>query len=202
MMKAISFIINPLLMPTTMFAVIFYFAPEAANPINMDQAPYMLLIVALTTILLPVISLSTLRFTSTITSFWLEDRRERILPFFFMAAFYATTAYMFITRIKVNGFLSVILITMTLMVLVITIITFYYKISVHSTALSGLVGFIIGLMIKLPSSQLLYPLVGSIMLTGTVMTARLALNAHTPLQILTGALLGLIMGVSSIILFV
>ena len=200
-MKLISFVINPMFMPTVMFAVIFYFAPEAAKPLDLDQAPYLLLSVALTTLIIPIVSLSTLRFTSTISSFWLEDRKERIMPFFFMVVFYALTAYMFITKIKVNGFLTVILITMTLMVLAVTLITFYYKISIHSTAIMGLVGFILGLMVKLPSTDLLYPLVISIFLAGTVMTARLALNAHTPGQILAGSLVGLSMGVGSILVF-
>ena len=200
-MKAISLLINPMLMPTVMFAVIFYFAPEAAKPLNMEQAPFLLLSVALTTFLIPIISLGTLKFTATISNFWLNNRKERILPFFFMTVFYGLTAYMFITKIKVNGFLTVILITMTVMVLVVTLITIYWKISVHSTALSGLVGFILGLMVKVPSTELLYPLVTSILLTGAVMSARLALNAHTPVQILGGSIVGLIMGVGSIVLF-
>ena len=108
---------------------------------------------------------------------------------------------MFITKIKVNGFLTVILIAMTIMVLVVTLVTIYWKISVHSTALSGLVGFILGLMFKVPSTDLLFPLIASIMMTGTVMTARLALNAHTPAQILGGTLVGLVMGVGSIVIF-
>ena len=118
-----------------------------------------------------------------------------------MTTFYGLTAYMFISKIKVNDFLTVILITMTLMVLVITIVTIFWKISVHSTALSGLVGFIIGLILKIPSAELLYPLVASILLTGAVMSARLALNAHTPKQILGGSLVGLLMGIGSILFF-
>ena len=200
-MKAISLLINPLLMPTVMFAMIIYFAPEAAKPLNLDQAPVLLLSLALTTILLPVISLTTLRFTSLISSFWLENRKERVIPFTIMALYYAATAYMFITRIKVNGVLTVILITMTLMVVIITIVTVYWKISVHSTALSGLVGFIIGLSIKVPSAELLYPLIISILFTGAVMSARLALNAHTPNQILAGLVVGLSMGTGSILIF-
>lgn len=188
-------------MPTAMFAVIFYFAPEAAKPLNSEQAPYLLKAVAITTFVIPIISLSTLKFSSTITSFWLENRRERILPFLFMTVFYGLTAYMFIMKIKVNDFMTVILIAMTIMVLVITIITFYWKISVHSTALSGLVGFIIGLSLKVPSAELLYPLVTSIVLTGTVMSARLSLNAHTPSQILGGSMVGLSIGIGSILFF-
>jgi len=200
-MKALSLIINPMLMPTLIFTVVFYFAPEAAKPLNLDQAPELLLAVALTTILIPAISLGTLRFTSTISSFWLENRNERILPFAFMAVFYGLTAFMFITRIKVNGFLTVILITMTLMVVVVTIVTIYWKISVHATAICGLVGFIIGLSFKVPSTDLLYPLAMSIILAGAVMSARLSLNAHTPGQILVGSIVGLSMGIGSILIF-
>ncbi len=188
-------------MPTAMFAVIFYFAPEAAKPINVDQAPRLIGSIALTTILLPIISMSVLRLTSSISSFWLEDRKERVLPFFIMAVYYGATAYILISRIPPNEFLSVILITMTLMVIAIALITINWKISVHSTALSGLAGFILGLVLKLPSTELLYPLVASILLTGTVMSARLALNAHTPNQILGGSIVGFLMGAGSILAF-
>ncbi len=188
-------------MPTAIFAIIFYFAPEAAKPINIEQGPRLIGSIALTTILLPIISLLTLRFTSSISSFWLEDRKERVLPFFIMAVYYGATAYLLISRIPVNDFFTVILITMTLMVVVISLITIYWKISVHSTALCGLVGFILGLILKVPSAELLYPLIASILLAGTVMSARLALNAHTPGQIMGGSLVGFFMGAGSILIF-
>lgn len=201
-MKAISLVINPLLMPTLMFGTIFYFAPEAAQPFNLDQAIYLMLLIALMTFLIPLFGLGAYVIKTFGTeNFWLNDREDRVIPFFLTTIFYAITAYMFIERLRVNGYLTVILITSASMVLSVALITMFWKISVHSTALSGLVGFILGLALKLPSADLLYPLIASILITGLVMTARLALNAHTPRQILGGAILGFGMALGSILLF-
>ncbi|MEQ9424479.1 MAG: hypothetical protein RJQ09_08690 [Cyclobacteriaceae bacterium] len=200
-MRAISIVCNPMVMPTALFALILFFAPEAAKPINLAQSPYIILSISLTTFFIPLMSLSMLKVTSTISSIWLENRKERILPFSFMVAFYGITTYMFVSRIQVNEFLTVLLIAMTTIVITLAVISIFIKVSVHSAAISSLVGFIIATIIKVPSSELFFPLVISILVSGALMSARLSLNRNTPFEIVLGTCLGLIIGLSSILLF-
>ena len=129
------------------------------------------------------------------------SRRERTVPFFFMASFYGLTAYMFITKIRVNEFLTVILITIATLVFVIALLTVYIKVCVHSAAIAAVVGFMLGIIVKVPSTSLFYPLIGGIIMLGATMSARLSLNVHTPAEVVVGSGLGFIFGNVSILIF-
>jgi len=71
-----------------------------------------------------------------------------------------------------------------------TIITTRFKISIHAAALSGMLGVLMALELTLAELDLFIPIILNIVALGTAMTARLALNAHTPKQVLYGFLLG------------
>ena len=200
-LKALSIVLNPLIMPTTVFAIILYLAPEAARPLNLDQSQDLLLLLGLTTFFIPLLSLGFLKLSSSIKSFQMGSRRERTVPFFFMASFYGLTAYMFITKIRVNEFLTVILITIATLVFVIALLTVYIKVCVHSAAIAAVVGFMLGIMVKVPSTSLFYPLIGGIIMLGATMSARLSLNVHTPAEVVVGSGLGFIFGIVSILIF-
>ncbi|MDA1119372.1 MAG: PA-phosphatase [Bacteroidetes bacterium] len=188
-------------MPTTVFAVIIYMAPEAASPLNLDQSFDILLLLGLTTFFIPLLSLGFLKLSSSIKNFELESRKERIMPFLFMTLFYGLTAYMFIFKIRVNDFLTVILISISVLVLSIAIITFYIKVCVHSTAIAAVVGFTLGIIVRMPSASLIYPLIGGIILLGAIMSARLSLNVQTPAEVAIGSGLGFIFGLAPILIF-
>ena len=200
-LKALSIVLNPLIMPTTVFAIILYLAPEAARPLNLDQSQDLLLLLGLTTFFIPLLSLGLLKLSSSIKSFQMGSRRERTVPFFFMASFYGLTAYMFITKIRVNEFLTVILITIATLVFVIALLTVYIKVCVHSAAIAAVVGFMLGIIVKVPSTSLFYPLIGGIIMLGATMSARLSLNVHTPAEVVVGSGLGFIFGIVSILIF-
>ena len=200
-LKALSIVLNPLIMPTTVFAIILYLAPEAARPLNLDQSQDLLLLLGLTTFFIPLLSLGFLKLSSSIKSFQMGSRRERTVPFFFMASFYGLTAYMFITKIRVNEFLTVILITIATLVFVIALLTVYIKVCVHSAAIAAVIGFMLGIIVKVPSTSLFYPLIGGIIMLGATMSARLSLNVHTPAEVVVGSGLGFIFGIVSILIF-
>ena len=62
--------------------------------------------------------------------------------------------------------------------------------------IGGPLGILLFLHASLPESQLLYVVVAAIVVIGAVMSARLALQAHTPAEVYTGFLLGLVIGLS------
>lgn len=78
----------------------------------------------------------------------------------------------------------------TLLVVVGTLITFFYKVSIHSLAMWGGIGIIIPLNKAMEQSYLLWPTAGIIIAAGLVMSARLYLDAHTPRQVMVGGLVG------------
>jgi len=140
-----------------------------------------------------------LKFSSFIDSFQLRTRKERVLPFFFIAIFYGVVAYMFIS--KITGLAPVILTAISALAIAIAVVTFYLMICVHSAALAGVVGFILGIMVKFPSTFLFYPLLVGILALGAVMSARLMMNAHTLTEVSVGAGLGFVFCFGSIAIF-
>jgi membrane-associated phospholipid phosphatase len=70
------------------------------------------------------------------------------------------------------------------------VITVFYKASIHSLAACGMLGILLPMNKAVEDGSLLYPLLGVMLLTGLVLSARLQLQAHTPRQVLVGATAG------------
>lgn len=189
-MQFISYVLHPLLMPTLVFTVIFYFLPESVKPIDNEAIPFLLLAILITTFIIPVLSISALRFTSTISSLTLHKREERVVPFVFIGMFYALTTYLFINRIQVNEVIALMMITTSVLIGLLTAITTKYKISIHAAGICGSAGYLIALAHVYQSEALIYPATAAIVLSGVVMTARLYLNSHTLNEVVAGCFLG------------
>jgi hypothetical protein len=197
----ISFIFHPLLMPTMLFSVLLLVAPEFFSPYSFDQMKLLTVLIFVTTFVIPLLSMSTLKFTGTISSFMLEKRKERLLPFFFTVFFYAITVYMFTYRIGRIDSITLLLGTITVVILVVALMTIKIKVSAHSAGMAGGIGFLWALKLTYTDMTLLWPLLGAILITGIVMTARMFLNAHRPIEIYLGAAIGFTISFCSILLW-
>lgn len=151
---------------------------------------YVLLMVFLTTFTIPILSIFSLKLTKNISSLQMKNREERLLPFTMVSLFYIMTTYFFHTKFSLEPLLVQTLISITICLILLTSITFFWKISAHMTAISGLLAIIIAVVIQFPGNDLLIFLLGGILVTGGLGSSRLYLNAHTPLEILGGILLG------------
>ena len=186
----LSVILHPLLMPSYLFLMIIFFTPRIMQPLTEAMMFRVLLIVIATTFILPLISIGILKMSMLIRDFLLDNKQDRILPFLFVTMFYGISAYMFYQKVHLNDLIFFILAGITALLLILTSITFFWKISIHSAGLAGLAGFLVGIQYWQPEYDLLYPIVGGILFSGLVMSARLRLNAHRPAEVYAGALLG------------
>ncbi len=134
----ISYALHPLLMPSLLFVILLVFLPEALQPITGKITIYILLLIFITTFIIPVFSILGLRTTMTISSMRFEKRSERIMPFAFITIFYGLTTYLFHSKIEINDLILSIFIGATLLVALLTIITVFFKISVHACGPSRL----------------------------------------------------------------
>ena len=185
----LSVIFQPLLIPTIIFALLFYVIPEATSVPRSVKGSVMFLVMA-TTLLIPLISVIGMRLTNTIESVHMRTIKDRVFPFSMVTLFYLITTYFFTSRLDFDPLLGFTLSVITACIVVLTIITFFWKISAHTTGLAGMLAIVIVLNLKFNSTNLLYPLILSIMLCGAVMSSRLYLNAHRPLEVLAGFVLG------------
>ncbi len=88
----------------------------------------------------------------------------------------------------------------TALIVIAMIVTLFYKISIHSLAITGLIGILLPLNKITEDNRLLFPTVLVICAAGLVMSARLKLGAHTPREVMHGSLIGFIVGFCGMII--
>ncbi|MGL1885294.1 MAG: PA-phosphatase [Reichenbachiella sp.] len=196
--QVISYVFHPLLISTYTFGLLYYMVPHLIMPLSVMSLPFLFI----STFVIPSISLGVLRASGSISSLKMMNREERLTPFVFISLFFVMTSYMFIFKIGVNSLVATIFVSTTVLILLLTLITIIFKISIHAAAMSGLFGFVLSVMLKVPELSLLYPMLVVLVLTGAVMSARLQLQAHTTKEILAGGLLGFIISFFSLYWFV
>lgn len=197
----ISVIFHPLLMPSYLFLYIILFATTLMQPLHRDSLFQVLVIIFIVTFIIPAISIGTLRLSNFISDLKLEDRKERITPFLFVTCFYGITAYMFYSKLNFNSLIFLIFSSTTLLLFVITIVTRFWKISIHGAGIGGTIGFILALGLYHPIPHFAIVLAVVVSIAGMIAYARISLNTHTPLQVYSGILLGVSLCFTSLYYF-
>jgi membrane-associated phospholipid phosphatase len=196
-------------MPTLIFAILFYLAPESIQNLELfnDSARVgmlslkmgLLLLIFLQTFVLPVFSIYALHRFGFVGDLRMETLADRRIPYLVTVAIYTFVATFFTLKLKQFPEVALIITGIAFSIAAVAIISLYWKISAHAVGVSGMVGALVGIAIKYGNSDLFYPILVVIMVAGFLMSARLHLNAHTPLQILAGTFLGLAVSVGVVL---
>ena len=189
-------------MATYLFALFIVILPSAWAPIPPTGFRPILLMITLVTLVLPAINIYLFRMLGTISSIQMPRRKERVLPFIFISIMYCAVTYMFHEKVHMdwNDNFFRFLVIIDALVVAGTLITFFYKISIHSLAIGGIVGILLPLNKVSEETPIFYATLVTIVLSGVVMSARLQLQAHTLREVLLGGLLGLFIGFGGVIL--
>lgn len=194
--RIVSLVFHPLLMATYLFGLLSYTLPSVLYPINPESRNSFLLLIFLMTFALPALNIAFFRLVGTITSFTMEDRAQRIRPFFLIAIIYGFVTYLFFVKSRISMYDSLfkLLVLIDLLVLAAAVITLFYKVSIHSLGVMGIVGILLPLNSAAENNSLLIPTLVLVVVAGVVMSSRLQLNVHTPRQVLVGAVAGFAIG--------
>lgn len=194
--RIISYVFHPLLMGTYLFLIMALLLPAALYPINAESQLMFVAIYFMMSFLLPALMISMMKMFGSVKSLTMENRQERVFPFFMILVLYATFTYMLTYQNKFglehNIFRFILIIDA--LVLISFLITLFYKVSVHAIGIAGLAGILLPLNQQSDNQLLFWTTIGVVVLAGVVMSARLQLHAHTPRQILVGGLAGLLVG--------
>lgn len=189
--KLLSYLFHPLLMPTWLFGIMMFYFPSSVQP---TQAWVLIILLIFgMTFILPILNLLFFRLTGTIQNFHLPERKDRILPFLFITIVYTGITVMIIWKMNFP-IVSKLMIIVTMLTFVTTILTFFFKVSVHAIGNSGLVGILLAVTLFSSVSELIVPALSGLILAGSVMSARLYLNAHTQFEVAWGGILGFVVG--------
>jgi hypothetical protein len=185
--KIITIIFHPLLMPVYGMAIIFS-APTLLGYLPFTVKKLLLLIMLVNNILLPLSLLPFLIHRNIITSWTISERRERNIPLIITTLLYCATSYI-ISRFPIPVFLKSFIFAATLLSLMVTVINFWWKISLHAVGSGALIGLVLILSLKM-LTPLEWYLISAIIAGGLVLSSRLKLNLHSPVEVWVGLFAG------------
>ena len=200
--RVLSVVFHPLFVPTYFFSFLAWALPTSLEPVGPELQLKFLLFIFIVTCLLPFLNVGIFKVFGTIQNYAMPDRRERLMPFIFISAIYVAVTYLFHLHGKMNlndNFLKFMVI-IDMLVIVATIATFFFKVSVHSICVWGLIGMLVPLNKITEVSTLFYPTLGVIVLAGFIMSARLQTGAHSSREVMWGSVMGLATAVIGMLL--
>lgn len=191
--RLVSYIFHPLLMPTYLFILLALHYPLALDPVQPSSHLLFIGLIFIVTFFLPVLNLAMMKLIGSLRSYQMEDRRERLLPFTLITFIYVFVTFLFYykSRISIDDNFLRIMIIIDCLAIVATLITFFFRVSIHSLTAWGIVGILILLNKISGLNVLFYPVIAAILVTGLVMSARIQLHAHSLREVLWGGVAGL-----------
>ena len=186
--QIISGVFHPLLMPFYGLLIIFN-APALYGYLPLQVKRIMVFIILVENILIPVMLITYLKFRNIITTWTMDSRKERIMPLIMTSFFYVFTVYL-TYRFHIPFFIKSFIICLAVLAVALTIISFWYKISIHATASGALTALVLVLSLRM-QAPLAWLMIIVILASGLVMSSRLWLGSHTAGEVWSGFLLGI-----------
>lgn len=189
--QACSIVLYPMLMP--LYGMLLFFTSTQTLLPLLPTAYIVIGIVGtmVLTLLIPVILLLYMWRKGYIDSLHMHDSKQRTTPYIYTLICYCFWAYFLHATLQLPIFMLLVAIGAIVALLIVTIINHWWKISAHLTGIGGLLGGICSFALNY-SILPIYLIIIALLLSLLLMYARLYLNAHTPLQVVCGFLLGLI----------
>lgn len=203
----LSVVFHPLILTTYLFATLFIISPDlvGVSAFELPALGSLLLLLFLNTFIAPTLVVYYFQRTGIISTMHVDDLAERRLPYIACIIIYGLATYLFGWKLQPISELapqiSIILGGATVSLLIVTVVSLFWKISAHATGIGGTIGMLTGLIIRHDEAQLLIPLVASVLIAGWLLSARLHLNAHTPGQISVGVICGVLVSSLTVYFF-
>jgi len=187
--KIITIIFHPLLMPVYGMAIIFS-APTLFGYLPFNVKKLLFLIMLINNVFLPLSLLPFFMHMKVISSWSVSERKERTIPLIITTVLYGATSFI-ILRFPIPLFLKSFIFGTAFLSVIVTLINFWWKISLHSVGAGGLIGLVLVLSLKM-LTPLEWYLIPAIITGGLVLSSRLKLNLHNPRQVWIGLFTGFI----------
>lgn len=154
---------------------------------SFEAKKYILLIILLSTSILPALSLGILTFSSRFNA-KMTKSTDRVIPLLLTAIYYYI-GYYYLGKIPIFPIYRILMLSSVLVIITLMLISMKWKVSNHMAGIGGLIGAVIALSFRLGMNSSLL-LSGLIITAGALGTSRLVLKKHNPLQIYVGFFLG------------
>ncbi|MBN1462065.1 MAG: hypothetical protein JW922_00115 [Paludibacteraceae bacterium] len=186
--QLISAIFQPLLFPS--YGMLLLFQTGNFVYFNTQYKAYSILSVFILTAVIPFTAILILKKAKLVTSFQLEQRKERTLPYIFVILSYLATI-LFLYRIFMPLYVVALMVGVLISTILIMLLNLKWKVSAHLSAIGGLSAAIVVVSYRLGINPVGL-LSAAFVLAGLIATSRIQLKAHTLLQTLVGFGIGFI----------
>ncbi|MCB0555531.1 MAG: hypothetical protein KDD02_18435 [Phaeodactylibacter sp.] len=203
--RIISILFHPLLIVTYMLVLLLLINPYLFGVSRVgDQASKLLILqVFLSTFFIPAFAVAMLRFMGMIESMEMKTRQERIGPYIITGIFYLWMFRNFLDNSQIPTAFTSFMLGATIGLFLAFFINIFTKISAHAVGMGGLLGMVVItlLLFSYDTFSMNLPfgvfevsmsavLAIAVLLAGLVGTARLLLQAHEPMDLYGGYLVG------------
>ena len=196
--QLISILLHPMFMPILALHLTLLVLPSLAFTLSQN----LLLIYGIlifSTMVLPLISIFWLMQKGKVSSLEMSNHKERSLPLFKTVIWMSFGYYLLQNLLFYTPILKAELLGAILIILLAAIISKFWKISLHLLGIGGVVGVFIALQIM--HGDFLYLLLLFILLSGLLGVARIKQKAHNYAQVYAGFLVGLIVGLTTLLVY-
>jgi len=185
--KILSYLFHPLLVPTYVLLIMIQLNPYYFYTVESKRA---IAIVAYSTFFFPAVALLLMKKLDFINSLELPDKQQRIIPMIIAIVCFVWT-YLSVKKTGFPQSYTWFILGATISLFIAFFINVFHKISLHTTAMTG---GLIAILMMFFYAQLNpnYYFLGAIIAVGAVASSRLHLNAHTPKEIYTGFIVGIL----------
>ena len=194
--RILSTLFRPTYYPLMSFVILFTLTYMTMLP--WVYKLWVLGIVYVFTIALPSIGIYFYRTMKGWSALELRHQHKRLVPYAINILCYLCCLYV-MEALHLPSFMGGIIVVSLLIQCICTLITIYWKISMHSAGAGGIIGALVAYAAIFGFNPVWW-LCGAILLAGLVMTSRMLLRQHTLWQVLGGTLIGVICGYAGIIL--
>lgn len=197
---ALSIVFQPLFVPLYTVLLILGTGSYLSFAVQGTLRWVLLLIIAINTILLPMLVFAWFVKRRIIGSYHMAERNERHLPFLVGVTFLVST-YILLGRLPLPGMFRALVLTSVVSLMVTAFINMWWKISVHMMGMGGMLGAVVAMALMYQVQVLPMAMILAVA-GGLVGWSRLCLDAHTPAQVYSGFSLGLLLTIVCLIVLV
>jgi hypothetical protein len=188
----ISYLLHPIFIPIFIIYYLLWIHPDSFVGFSERIKWQTLVIVVVNMVVFPLITVLLLKALGFISSIHMRERKDRIIPYIACGIFFFWGYTVFKEQSMYPLEWVAFVLGSFIAVSAALIANIYFKISMHAMGIGGCLGFMLLLMLHDQDALLILPFIAVTLCTGLVASARLHLQSHTPFEIYTGILLGLV----------
>jgi hypothetical protein len=183
-----SIILHPVFMPMLGIFIVFNSSLyNLALPVQFKKFVY--LITLLCDVLIPLTLIPVLLYFRQVQQITMDEKRERLIPLF-LSMVCLSIGYYLVSKFSPIKIINMFLLSASVIAFLILVISIFWKISIHMAGIGGITALIAILSFNTGTDMTIILSIVVIM-SGIIASSRLALEAHSPMQLFAGYGIGL-----------